>query len=84
MNALAQKLPYMVTGAADLFGSTKNYLKGMSCYGSHMGAVRSRASGETVFDSFSVPKAIRNFAITVAPNECTFISTTHISCNKHV
>ena len=29
MNALAQKLPYMVTGAADLFGSTKNYLKGM-------------------------------------------------------
>ena len=28
MNTLAAKLPYMVTGAADLFGSTKNYLKG--------------------------------------------------------
>ena len=29
MNALARKLPYMITGAADLFGSTKNYLKDM-------------------------------------------------------
>ena len=27
MNILAEKLPFMVTGAADLFGSTKNYLK---------------------------------------------------------
>lgn len=29
MNVLAKALPYMVTGAADLFGSTKNYLNGM-------------------------------------------------------
>ncbi len=29
MNLLAKKLPFMVTGAADLFGSTKNYLKDM-------------------------------------------------------
>lgn len=29
MNVLAKKLPYMIAGAADLFGSTKNYLKGM-------------------------------------------------------
>jgi len=29
MNELAKHLPYMVTGAADLFGSTKNYLKDM-------------------------------------------------------
>lgn len=29
MNALAQKLPYMITGSADLYGSTKNYIKGM-------------------------------------------------------
>lgn len=27
MNSLAKSLPFMVTGAADLFGSTKNYLK---------------------------------------------------------
>ena len=33
MNILASKLPYMVTGSADLFGSTKNYLKGMGDYG---------------------------------------------------
>ncbi len=29
MNALAKELPYMITGAADLFGSTKNYLSNM-------------------------------------------------------
>ena len=29
MNILAKSLPFMVTGAADLFGSTKNYLKDM-------------------------------------------------------
>ncbi len=29
MNILAKSLPYMVTGSADLFGSTKNYLKDM-------------------------------------------------------
>lgn len=29
MNFLAKKLPFMVTGSADLFGSTKNYLKDM-------------------------------------------------------
>lgn len=28
-NALAKKLPFMITGSADLFGSTKNYLKDM-------------------------------------------------------
>lgn len=33
MNILAKKLPYMVTGSADLFGSTKNYLKGMGDFG---------------------------------------------------
>lgn len=29
MNEFAKYLPYMITGAADLFGSTKNYLKDM-------------------------------------------------------
>lgn len=29
MNVLAKKLPFMITGSADLFGSTKNYLKDM-------------------------------------------------------
>lgn len=29
MNDLAKALPYMITGAADLYGSTKNYLKDM-------------------------------------------------------
>ncbi len=29
MNALAKNLPYMITASADLFGSTKNYLKDM-------------------------------------------------------
>lgn len=29
MNALAKAMPFMVTGSADLFGSTKNYLKDM-------------------------------------------------------
>ncbi len=29
MASLAKKLPFMLTGAADLFGSTKNYLPGM-------------------------------------------------------
>ncbi len=29
LNALAQKIPYIITGSADLFGSNKNYLKGM-------------------------------------------------------
>ncbi len=32
MSMLAKKLPYMVTGAADLFGSTKNYLSDMGDY----------------------------------------------------
>ena len=32
MNALAKKLPFMITGSADLFGSTKNYLKDMGDY----------------------------------------------------
>lgn len=29
LNAMANALPYVVTGSADLFGSTKNYLKNM-------------------------------------------------------
>lgn len=29
MNALAKNLPFMITGSADLYGSTKNYLKGL-------------------------------------------------------
>lgn len=29
LNAMASAIPYVITGAADLFGSTKNYLKNM-------------------------------------------------------
>ncbi|MBE6414185.1 MAG: transketolase [Verrucomicrobiaceae bacterium] len=40
MNALAKNLPYMITGSADLFGSTKNYLKDMGDFSADNNAGR--------------------------------------------
>ena len=40
MNALAKRLPYMITGSADLFGSTKNYLKDLGDFSAENNAGR--------------------------------------------
>ncbi len=45
MNALAKNLPYMITSSADLFGSTKNYLKDMGDFSSENGAGRNIWAG---------------------------------------
>ncbi len=45
MNALAKKLPYMITASADLYGSTKNYLKDMGDFSAQDNAGRNIWAG---------------------------------------
>ena len=73
MNALAQKLPYMITGAADLFGSTKNYLKGMGDFSAENNAGRNLWYGIREHAMGAISNGIAYYGI-FEPSCATFLT----------